>query len=151
MMSSRNNKKKSVFAGLYPSLTDQQKKALELIEEGQSVCVTGPGGSGKTWFAKEVLKGLPDWTTAKTATTGSAALELKGIYEYYHWGIMDMMTTSCFCRRRSIKFVFRNNCPRVPKIASRTQTRPGDPVWNSEQSVQRADDREHPETEGALH
>jgi ATP-dependent DNA helicase PIF1 len=68
---------KSVFASLYPKLNAEQKKSLQLIEQKKSVCNTGPGGSGKTWFTNEVIRCLPKkGTVAVTATTALAAKAL---------------------------------------------------------------------------
>jgi ATP-dependent DNA helicase PIF1 len=68
---------KSVFANLYPKLNAEQKKSLQLIEQKKSVCNTGPGGSGKTWFTNEVIRHLPKKSTvAVTATTALAAKAL---------------------------------------------------------------------------
>lgn len=58
-------------------LTDEQKKAYFLVEEGKSIFLTGPGGTGKSFLLKTMYEMIPQRTekhVAVTAMTGCAAL-----------------------------------------------------------------------------
>ncbi|HLD22131.1 MAG TPA: PIF1 family DEAD/DEAH box helicase, partial [Patescibacteria group bacterium] len=74
----------------------QQDRALEYLQEGRNVFLTGPAGSGKTY----VLTKFIDWlkkqgkTVAITASTGIAATHLGGttIHSWTGIGIKDFLT-----------------------------------------------------------
>lgn len=57
--------------------TDDQTTALEALDSGRNVFLTGAGGCGKTYTVKEWIK-TTDRKVAVTATTGVAALNLGG-------------------------------------------------------------------------
>jgi ATP-dependent DNA helicase PIF1 len=60
-------------------LTEEQLAAFLLIEEGHSLFITGPGGTGKSFLLKAIYDHIPDRTgkhVAVTAMTGCAALLL---------------------------------------------------------------------------
>jgi ATP-dependent DNA helicase PIF1 len=60
-------------------LTDEQRKAFDLIEQGKSIFLTGPGGTGKSFLLKTIYEDIPIRTgkhVAVTAMTGCAALLL---------------------------------------------------------------------------
>ncbi|RKO86252.1 PIF1-like helicase-domain-containing protein [Blyttiomyces helicus] len=60
-------------------LTDEQRRAVELVVEGKNVFLTGSGGVGKTWLLFEIIKMLKSTKlteVAVTATTGMAAVLL---------------------------------------------------------------------------
>lgn len=58
-------------------LTDEQQRAYTLVEQGRSIFITGPGGTGKSFLLKTMAEFIPDRTgkqMAVTAMTGCAAL-----------------------------------------------------------------------------
>lgn len=62
---------------LLDQLTDEQRKAYTLVEEGKSIFLTGPGGTGKSFLLKTIYEMIPlrkDKHVAVTAMTGCAAL-----------------------------------------------------------------------------
>ena len=62
---------------LLDQLTDEQKKAYFLVEQGKSIFLTGPGGTGKSFLLKAMYEMIPVRTekhVAVTALTGCAAL-----------------------------------------------------------------------------
>jgi ATP-dependent DNA helicase PIF1 len=62
---------------LLDQLTDEQRKAYDLVEQGKSIFLTGPGGTGKSFLLKAMYEMIPLRTekhVAVTAMTGCAAL-----------------------------------------------------------------------------
>lgn len=60
-------------------LTTEQRKAYDLVEQGKSIFLTGPGGTGKSFLLKTIYEEIPRTTgkyVAVTALTGCAALLL---------------------------------------------------------------------------
>jgi ATP-dependent DNA helicase PIF1 len=58
-------------------LTEEQQKAFALVEQGKSIFLTGPGGTGKSFLLKTIYEMIPSRTekhVAVTAMTGCAAL-----------------------------------------------------------------------------
>jgi ATP-dependent DNA helicase PIF1 len=58
-------------------LTEEQRKAYDLVEQGKSIFLTGPGGTGKSFLLKTMFEMIPDRRgkhVAVTALTGCAAL-----------------------------------------------------------------------------
>jgi ATP-dependent DNA helicase PIF1 len=61
------------------TLTDEQRRAFDAIQEGKSIFLTGPGGTGKSYLLKMIYDLIPNKTgkhVAVTAMTGCAALLL---------------------------------------------------------------------------
>lgn len=61
------------------TLTDEQRRAFDAIQEGRSIFLTGPGGTGKSYLLKMIYDLIPQKTgktVAVTAMTGCAALLL---------------------------------------------------------------------------
>ena len=61
----------------YDQLTEEQRKAFDAVEQGKSIFLTGPGGTGKSFLLKAIYELIPDRTgkhVAVTAMTGCAAL-----------------------------------------------------------------------------
>ncbi len=71
-------------------LTDEQRKAFDLVEKGKSIFLTGPGGTGKSFLLKTMYELIPDRTgkhVAVTALTGCAALLIGRFAKTLHaWG-----------------------------------------------------------------
>lgn len=63
-----------------------QQAALDLLDEGRNVFLTGGAGSGKTWVVKQWMA-RTDRQVVLTATTGVAALLLGGITVHRFSGI----------------------------------------------------------------
>ena len=59
-----------------PQLSPEQKEAFDAIRAGESVFLTGPGGTGKTFLIDHIRKEIVGKTIAVTALTGCAALLL---------------------------------------------------------------------------
>lgn len=58
-------------------LTKEQRKAYDLVEQGKSIFLTGPGGTGKSFLLKTMYECIPERRgkhVAVTALTGCAAL-----------------------------------------------------------------------------
>ncbi len=70
-----------------------QELALEIMEQGESVLLTGPAGSGKTYVLNEFIRRAKKHhkTVAVTATTGLAATHLGGntIHSWSGIGILE--------------------------------------------------------------
>jgi ATP-dependent DNA helicase PIF1 len=61
------------------TLTDEQRKAYDAVEQGKSIFLTGPGGTGKSFLLKTMYELIPDRTgkhVAVTALTGCASVLL---------------------------------------------------------------------------
>ncbi len=59
-------------------LNEEQKEALRAVTSGDNVFITGCAGTGKSFLLAAVVAALPRQTTAVTATTGCAALQIGG-------------------------------------------------------------------------
>ena len=62
---------------LLDQLTPEQRKAYDVVEQGKSIFLTGPGGTGKSFLLKTMYELIPDRRGkhgAITAMTGCAAL-----------------------------------------------------------------------------
>lgn len=77
-----------------------QALALEIMEEGESVLLTGPAGSGKTFVLNEFIRRAKKQhkTVAVTATTGLAATHLGGntIHSWSGIGVMEELPKKFF-------------------------------------------------------
>ena len=83
---------------LLEQLTDEQRKAYDLVEEGKSIFLTGPGGTGKSFLLKTMYELIPDRTgkhVAVTALTGCAALLIGRFAKTLHsWAGIGLGTES---------------------------------------------------------
>ncbi|PSC73053.1 ATP-dependent DNA helicase PIF1 [Micractinium conductrix] len=59
-------------------LSDEQQRALQLVQSGRSIFFTGCAGTGKSLLLRHILRCLPRNTTFVTGTTGLAACHLGG-------------------------------------------------------------------------
>jgi ATP-dependent DNA helicase PIF1 len=59
-------------------LNEEQREALAVATSGQNVFITGSAGTGKSHLLAAVVAALPRRTTALTALTGCAALQIGG-------------------------------------------------------------------------
>ena len=90
-----NEQCSAVFTQELPStlseedLSSEQKKVLRVVEEGQSIYLTGPPGTGKTVVLRVMARVLREkgLLVALTATTGIAALNLGGRTLHHTLGI----------------------------------------------------------------
>jgi ATP-dependent DNA helicase PIF1 len=70
-------------------MNPEQRQALEAVQDGKSIFLTGSAGSGKSYTLHEIIK----WAHAKnskigiTATTGSSALLIRGRTIHSYLGI----------------------------------------------------------------
>lgn len=64
-----------------PSLSPEQEKALELAKAGKNIFLTGPGGTGKSFTAEQIILALRKQGkfVRMTASTGIAAMNIGGI------------------------------------------------------------------------
>lgn len=58
--------------------TSEQQNALDLVDSGNNVFITGPGGTGKSVVVREILRRYPD-DTILLAPTGISALNIGGV------------------------------------------------------------------------
>jgi len=68
---------RDVQMSLLSQLTEEQRKAYDLVEQGKSIFLTGPGGTGKSFLLKTMYELIPERRgkhVAVTALTGCAAL-----------------------------------------------------------------------------
>ena len=72
-------------------LNAEQREALALATSGQNVFVTGCAGTGKSFLLSAVVAALPRRTTALTALTGCAALQIGGT-TLHHWAGVGLGT-----------------------------------------------------------
>jgi ATP-dependent DNA helicase PIF1 len=79
-------------------LTDEQRKAYDLVEQGKSIFLTGPGGTGKSFLLKAMYEMLPERVgkhVAVTAMTGCAALLIGRFAKTLHsWAGIGLGTES---------------------------------------------------------
>ncbi len=72
-------------------LTECQTKALELLESSENVFLTGVAGSGKSFLLQHYLKNKNSKTHPIVASTGAAAVLVKGVtfHSYFGLGILE--------------------------------------------------------------
>lgn len=74
-------------------LTPTQQEAFELFLSGQSFCLTGPGGTGKSYIIKHIVESCKtnNISCAITAMTGVAASLISGqtLHKWSGLGLMD--------------------------------------------------------------
>jgi len=73
------------------ALTDCQEKALKLLNGAENVFLTGVAGSGKSFLLQHFLKNKDRKTNPIVASTGAAAVLVKGItyHSFFGLGIME--------------------------------------------------------------
>lgn len=69
------------------SLNEEQKKALELLEAGENVFLTGDAGTGKTFLLEHYIKNNEDKNLLVCAPTGIAALNIEGTTIHRAFGL----------------------------------------------------------------
>lgn len=72
-------------------LSIEQAKALELLQSGENVFLTGGAGSGKSFLIRHYMKGLDAKELPILASTGAAAVLLGGrtFHSFFGLGIME--------------------------------------------------------------
>lgn len=73
------------------TLTECQSKALELLNKSENIFLTGVAGSGKSYLLQHFLKGKNSKTHPVVASTGAAAVLVKGVtfHSYFGLGILE--------------------------------------------------------------
>jgi ATP-dependent DNA helicase PIF1 len=73
------------------TLTDCQLKALELLNKSENIFLTGVAGSGKSFLLQHFLKDKNSKTHPIVASTGAAAVLVKGVtfHSYFGLGILE--------------------------------------------------------------
>ncbi|MDD3190152.1 MAG: PIF1 family DEAD/DEAH box helicase [Candidatus Pacebacteria bacterium] len=90
----------------------KQKQALDILKSGESVFLTGPAGSGKTFLLTQYIKYLRDnnIAVAVTASTGIAATHLGGrtIHSWCGMGIEDELLIDKINALKKKNYLFRS-------------------------------------------
>jgi ATP-dependent DNA helicase PIF1 len=89
-------------ARLRASLNADQRRAVELLESGANVFLTGCAGTGKSYALSAWVRGLPrDREVAVTATTGIAALNVDGqtLHSWLGLGVDDRTVDDVVVKR----------------------------------------------------
>ena len=63
---------------MYSLLSESQQLAVDLIEQGQNVFITGPAGTGKSYLLNYLKKEFTKKRFHITATTGIASINVGG-------------------------------------------------------------------------
>ena len=92
------------------TLNEQQLLAIQAIQSGKSIFLTGPGGTGKSYLIKQIYEKIP--FTSVTAMTGCAALLIgkfaKTLHSWSGIGLgRDPVYKTCAIIRRSRKTLMR--------------------------------------------
>lgn len=76
---------------LLPDLSEEQQDALELLQSGENVFLTGGAGSGKSFLIRHFMSGLNAKDFPILASTGAAAVLLGGrtFHSFFGLGIME--------------------------------------------------------------
>lgn len=77
LMITSNNVTKPAKTSL--KLNESQLRVLNAVKCGQSVFITGSGGTGKSFLLKKIIGLLPPHNTFVTASTGVAACQIGGM------------------------------------------------------------------------
>ncbi len=88
------------------SLTEEQQKAYNAVVSGQSVLITGPGGTGKTFLTRKIIQYFKSANRkiAVTATTGAAAV-LVGGTTFHRWSCLGLWTQSVLELVKQVKMI----------------------------------------------
>ena len=89
-----------------------QDKALEILQSGKNVFLTGSAGTGKTYILNQYIKYLKDRNihTAITASTGIAATHINGntIHSWAGIGIKESLSLQDLKNMRKKKYLVNN-------------------------------------------
>jgi ATP-dependent DNA helicase PIF1 len=71
-------------------LLPEQQEAYDLVAQGKSICLTGPGGSGKSFIINYIIQNQGTFRkVAVTALTGIASTYIKGM-TLHSWGSVSV-------------------------------------------------------------
>lgn len=81
-------------------LSSEQSHALEILQSGENIFVTGGAGSGKSYLIRHFMSGLNPKEFPILASTGAAAVLLGGrtFHSFFGLGIMDGGPDRAFAR-----------------------------------------------------
>ena len=90
-------------------LSPEQRVALEVLESGENVFLTGGAGSGKSYVIRELMRKLSPKTMPILASTGAAAVLLGGrtFHSFFGLGIMEGGPKETFQRLREDRRVMK--------------------------------------------
>lgn len=98
-------KKHLVLQSTNAGLSDEQKKVIELVRNGESVFFTGSAGTGKSFLLQRIVGILPPEMTYSTASTGAAACLIGGTTLHSFAGI----GTGCMSLQQCITLASRDH------------------------------------------
>ncbi len=82
------------------TLSTEQQTALELLQSGDNIFLTGGAGSGKSFVVREFMKNMDSKILPILASTGAAAVLLGGrtFHSFFGLGIMEGGAEATFAR-----------------------------------------------------
>ena len=82
------------------TLSNEQQTALELLQSGDNIFLTGGAGSGKSFVVREFMKNMDPKILPILASTGAAAVLLGGrtFHSFFGLGIMEGGTEATYAR-----------------------------------------------------
>lgn len=91
------------------NLSPEQQSALELLESGENVFLTGGAGSGKSYLVKAFMSQLNPKSFPILASTGAAAVILGGrtFHSFFGLGIMEGGAEKTFARASQDKKILK--------------------------------------------
>lgn len=128
------------------SLSKEQQSALEVLQSGENVFLTGGAGSGKSFVIREFMKNLSAKEFPILASTGAAAVLLGGrtFHSFFGIGILEGGVEATFQRAsRDVKLLKRISQVEGV-IIDEISMIPGDALKLAESLARKAKDSELP-------